>query len=93
MDSIQFTAGSLGRAYQAIQTAYLELAQLEGHWPPELNEYLYDEKYGGLDAWELMQLFILTLEKHQQPMQQLAQDVQNLSVDLNRVGRGDGFRV
>lgn len=76
-----------------MQTAYCELAQLEGNWPKELNEYLYDETYGGLTATKLVSEVVIELEKYQLPLQQLALDTQNLESDLIRIGRGGSFEV
>ena len=93
MKSIPSTVRSLCSSYRAIQTAYCELAQLEGDWPKELNEYLYDEKYGGLSATRLVSEVVIELEKYQLPLQQLALDAQNLESDLIRIGRGGSFEV
>ena len=93
MQTIPHTVRSLGSSYQAIQRAYCELAQLDDDWPKELNEYLYDEKYGGLSATKLVEELVIELEKYQKPLQQLALDVQNLESDLIRIGRGGSFEV
>lgn len=90
---IHQTATHLGLTYQALLTAYSELAQTRLNWPKELDEYLYDEKYGELKAGEFADLVITALEELKDPLQQLAQDSHSLSSDLFRVGRGDGFRV
>lgn len=93
MQTIPHTVRSLCSSYRALQTAYCELAQLDNDWPKELNEYLYDEKYGGLSAIKLVEEVVIELEKYQRPLQQLALDVQNLESDLIRIGRGGSFEV
>ena len=93
MQTIPSTVRSLCASYRALQTAYCELAQLEGDWPKELNEYLYDEKYGGLSATKLVSEVVIDLEKYQLPLQQLALDAQSLESDLIRIGRGGSFEV
>ena len=93
MEEVHQTSASLGRAYQALQTAYIELAQLEAGWPDSMNEYLYEETYRGHAARTFIRGLVLQLEPAQFPLQELANDVQSLSSDLIRVQRGDGFRV
>ena len=88
-----FYGSSLGRAYNQLQGAYIELAQISEGWPKELDEYLYDEKYGDLIAKDFLEILVNVLEEFQEPMQRLALDTQNLATDLNRVARGDSFVV
>lgn len=87
------TATSIALAHQALQTAYCELAQMQVDWPKELNEYLYDEEYGGVKAEELVNRIVRFLDEINRPYWQLTTDCRDLSYDLLRVGRGDGFRV
>jgi hypothetical protein len=86
-------AAHLGLVHQALQTAYCELAQTQALWPKELNEYLYDEQYGGVKAQELVDRIVSFLEEINGPYWKLTTDCRDLSNDLLRVGRGDGFRV
>ena len=90
---IHQAATHLALAHQALQTAYCELAQLQVNWPKELNEYLYDEEYGGVKAEELVDEIVRFLDKTSRPFHELTTDSRDLSHDLLRVGRGDGFRV
>lgn len=90
---IHQTATRLALAHQALQTAYSELGQMQVDWPKELNEYLYDEQYGDLKAEELVDLIVRFLDEVNRPFSKLATDSRDLSHDLLRVGRGDGFRV
>ena len=87
------TATHLALAHTALQTAYSELAQTQINWPKELNEYLYDEKYGGVKAEELVDEIVRFLDKTCRPFHELTTASRDLSHDLLRVGRGDGFRV
>lgn len=86
---IHQTANSLARAYHHLQTAYCELAQLDGMWPPQLSEYLYDETYNKVDFETFVRVMVLDLEEMQRPFQQFTHDVQDLSADLSRVGNGE----
>lgn len=92
-NEIHHTAVSLGRAYSALQTAFIELAQLDENMPEELAEYLYDEKYDGVSYKALIHTCAALLAGMQSPMQELSLDVTNLSADLSRVGRGESFSV
>ena len=84
---------SLTESYQALQAAYVNLAQTYERWNKEADAYLREEKYMGCDAKELIGGITDLLEPLQKPMQQLAIDHQNLCNDLLRVGRGESFSV
>ena len=90
---IHQTATSLALVHTALQTAYCELSQTQVNWPKELNEYLYDEEYGGVKAEELVDKIVRFLDEINRPYWELTTDSRDLSNDLLRVGRGDGFRV
>ena len=90
---IHQTATHLAVVYQALQTAYCELAQTQINWPKELNEYLYDEEYGGVKAEELVDKIVRFLDETSRPFHELTTDSRDLSHDLMRVGRGDRIRV
>ena len=84
---------SLMLAHKGLQTAYCELAQTQINWPKALSEYLYDEEYGGVKAEELVNKIVNFMEEVNGPYWKLTTDCRDLSEDLLRVGRGDGFRV
>lgn len=86
---IDQTAQSLGRAYHHLQSAYCELAQLDGHWPAGMSEYLYDETYNKVDFETFVRVMVLDLEELQTPLQSLANDTATLSSELKRLGVGN----
>ena len=86
-------AQSLCRAYSHLQSAYCELAQTEGLWNPEVDEYLHEELYLDRTARQFMEEIVEALEPMQKPLQQLALDHNSLCSDLLRVGRGESFSV
>ena len=86
-------AQSLCRAYSHLQSAYVELAQTEGLWNAEVDEYLREELYLDRTARQFMEDLVEALEPMQRPMQDLAHDHQGLCNDLLRVGRGESFSV
>ena len=90
---IHQTVDSLVLAHKGLQTAYCELSQMQADWPKALNEYLYDEEYGGVKAEELIDKIVRFLDETTRPFHELTTDSRDLSNDLLRVGRGDGFRV
>ena len=90
---IHQTVDSLVLAHKGLQTAYCELSQMQADWPKALNEYLYDEEYGGVKAEELVNKIANFLSEINGPYWKLTTDCRDLSDDLLRVGRGDGFRV
>ena len=89
LKEIDQTAQSLGRAYHHLQSAYLELAQLDGNWPKGLSEYLYDETYNNCDFETFIRVMVLDLEEMQLPLRSITQDIAALSSDLQRIGVGD----
>ena len=91
--SVHEAARSLSTGHGALQDAYCEISQLLNTWPKELNEYLYEETYNGVTAKTFLEQVVNALEVINQPYFQLTRDSLDLSSDLNRVGRGDGFRV
>ena len=86
-------AVSIGKTHHALQEAYCEIAQSLNDWPKELDEYLYDETYCGTTAKKFVEALVEFLEITNKDFFQLAIDSRDLSSDLLRVGRGDGFRV
>lgn len=91
--SVHETARELGLAYQALQDAYCRLAQTEGCWPDELDEYLHEEGFNSLPARDFIRVITDDLGDMNRTLQRLALDTANLSNDLIRVGRGQSFSV
>ncbi len=88
LKEIEWTAQHLGMVYHHLQSAYVELAQLDGHWPKGLSEYLYDETYNNCDFETFIRVMVLDLEEMQLPLQSFTQDIAALSSDLQRLGTG-----
>lgn len=84
---------AMAESYQALQTAYVGLAQTYERWNTEASAYLREETYLESEAFEFLGGIIEVLEAMQEPTRQLALDHQNLCNDLLRVGRGESFSV
>ena len=90
---IHQTTTRLALTYQSVATAQRSLSGVRENWPSELNEYLHDEKYGGMNVDDFTDRVLTSLEEISGPLSQLSKDLYSLSNDLISVGRGDGFRV
>ena len=84
---------ALAESYQALQAAYVGLAQTYDRWNQAANAYLREEEYLESRAYEYLGGIIEVLEVMQEPTRRLALDHQNLCNDLLRVGRGESFSV
>ena len=84
---------SLSESYQALQAAYVGLAQTYERWNTDADAYLREERYLESTAKEFLGGIVEVLEAMQRPTQRLAIDHQNLCNDLLRVGRGESFSV
>ena len=91
--SIQDQAKHLGEAFRSLNDAYCALSQTYGLWNQEINEYLHEELYSGVNAQTFMGDAVELLHEINNGLYQLAVDHRNLVSDLERVGRGDSFSV
>ena len=82
---IHQTVDSLVLAHKGLQTAYCELSQMQADWPKALNEYLYDEEYGGVKAEELVNKIANFLSEINGPYWKLTTDCRDLSDDLSLI--------
>ena len=86
---MHYAARSLRRAHQALEVAFVELAQLDHDMPTELSEYLREETYLGLSLEQTIHSAATVLAAMQEPIKSVYKDVHARSRDLHRLGVGN----
>ena len=86
-------AAHLANAYEDLRKSYIDACLVKALWTPELTAYLREEGNNSPTTKEEMTELLERMAQIGNDLGNLHSHVEELCIDLKRVGRGESFSV